>query len=536
MGATVTPAPLGPAHEESSSAFFERFTKGGRNLFYKLTVIQQPERARACGSGQKSSADRRPVDPPPVVELRIFEGRTWEEAQQRDITFQYNANFFLFATLENARVMAHGRIQTPAANQTPVLTGMPVSGMAYLDRPVEAGYFLFPDLSVRHEGRYRLVFNLYEDTKEDRDKDAEPMETKPAQPGLPTTNGSFDFRMEIKSADFTVFSAKKFPGLKSSTPLSQLVADQGCRVRIRRDVRMRRREKKDGDYDNVQDEYARRGRTETPEAKDFRSRSMSGSVERTPYSADLPRRPSGAEYPSEYPPSFPSQVASAGGHLQFLGPMSNPQYPPQPPSIPQSPSYQASQASPTYPHQGGYMAPSQPPYGHMEQAAPQPYTLANPAPQREPAPYTRPSEESVRRQSAPMRPLHSEYADFNPIAPAVPTPKVTLPPINIPKTPTPSTTPTVPTPSRMMPPLISPNGKAFPNMLHNSGNAPSGPSLTTTPVTGTKRTRDESFNYENEPSRYHNGAREDPSVANEEEPMEYSRADGRRMVVENFLG
>jgi Velvet factor len=30
-----------------------RVTKEGRKLTYKLTVIQQPERARACGSGAK---------------------------------------------------------------------------------------------------------------------------------------------------------------------------------------------------------------------------------------------------------------------------------------------------------------------------------------------------------------------------------------------------------------------------------------------------------------------------------------------------
>ena len=110
-----------------------------------------------------ASADRRPVDPPPVVELRIFDGPSPDNA--KDVTFLYNANFFLFATLEHARVMAHGRVQTPAANTPPVLTGMPVSGMAYLDRPQEAGYFLFPDLSVRHEGRYRLTFNLYDQAK-----------------------------------------------------------------------------------------------------------------------------------------------------------------------------------------------------------------------------------------------------------------------------------------------------------------------------------------------------------------------------------
>lgn len=99
-----------------------------------------------------ATTDRRPVDPPPVCSLRIFEGDSIESGT--DITFSHNANLFLFCQLETARPVAHGRVNTPAATLPPVLTGSPVSGMAYLDRPEAAGYFLFPDVSVRHEGRY----------------------------------------------------------------------------------------------------------------------------------------------------------------------------------------------------------------------------------------------------------------------------------------------------------------------------------------------------------------------------------------------
>ena len=51
-------------------------------------------------------------------------------------------------------------------------------------------------------------------------------------------------RMDVVSIPFQVYSAKKFPGLNQSTELSVLVADQGCRVRIRRDVRQRKRQQK----------------------------------------------------------------------------------------------------------------------------------------------------------------------------------------------------------------------------------------------------------------------------------------------------
>lgn len=47
------PPHAGPSREELQPALLDRVTKSGRRLWYKLTVIQQPERARACGSGPK---------------------------------------------------------------------------------------------------------------------------------------------------------------------------------------------------------------------------------------------------------------------------------------------------------------------------------------------------------------------------------------------------------------------------------------------------------------------------------------------------
>ncbi|KAI1362513.1 velvet factor-domain-containing protein [Xylaria arbuscula] len=291
-----------------------RITKDGRHLWYQLEVLQQPERARACGSGPKSSADRRPVDPPPVVILRVLEGENFEGA--RDITFDYNVDFFCYASLEHARPMAHGRVQTPAATSPPVLTGFPVSGCCYLDRPDPAGYFLFPDLSVRHEGRYRLVFSLYELIKNDGDLDRDAPEPEAGSHQLPT---DACHRMDLRSADFTVFSAKKFPGLTESTTLSRTVAEQGCRVRIRRDVRMRRRDtntKPSGgeEYNNnAEEEYAKRRGTQTPEG--YRARSMSNSsMDR---SAFPDRRPSNVEYATAPPPPTYQGAKSSGAMLNF---------------------------------------------------------------------------------------------------------------------------------------------------------------------------------------------------------------------------
>ncbi|POS86141.1 hypothetical protein EPUL_003693, partial [Erysiphe pulchra] len=257
-----------------------RVTKGGRKLLYVLSVIQQPERARACGSGAKSSSDRRPVDPPPVVELKIYNE---DGSKSEDITFAYEANFFLYASLESARPTSRGgktQQTPPASTPAPILTGMPVSGTAYLDRPSEAGYFIFPDLSVRHEGQYILNFNLYEESKNDLDQD---FDQKPMTPQEPTsTDSSYDWRLEVKSIPFTVYSAKKFPGLSESTDLSKIVAEQGCRVRIRRDVRMRRRDQKSDEY-SAQGEYVRCQEEEAFRER-TRSESLSGSSDSSRFS------------------------------------------------------------------------------------------------------------------------------------------------------------------------------------------------------------------------------------------------------------
>ncbi|TGO43085.1 hypothetical protein BHYA_0003g00390 [Botrytis hyacinthi] len=357
-------ASIGP---KSMPEIITRTTKGGRKLKYTLTVIQQPERARACGSGAKSSADRRPVDPPPVVQLRIYDET--DPRQEKEITFHYNANFFLFATLEVARNIAQGRVQT-SAPQAPVLTGMPVSGMAYLDRPNEAGYFIFPDLSVRHEGQYKLSFNLYEETKEEKDTDIEPSNDpsmRKMSSAAAAAESSFDWRMELKSDQFTVYSAKKFPGLSESTDLSRTVAEQGCRVRIRRDVRMRRRDTKPGgDFGEKEDEY-QQGRATSPPfdyaIQAARQRALSASVHEDPQQ----RRGSGETSPYHSPvvttpfrtpsisPSTPNSALPVGAQLGWIpngpgyaaAPSIQPPHPPPPP-----PSSYPQPVPATHPNQG----------------------------------------------------------------------------------------------------------------------------------------------------------------------------------------
>lgn len=297
------------------------------------------------------------------MELRIFESEPGEGQPQTDITFAYNANFFLYATLDTARPMAHGRMAGPPS--CPVLTGVPVAGVAYLDRPSQAGYFIFPDLSVRHEGRYRLNFHLYEEIKEPKDADKDSTTPLPNQitrsggkPGSPQAH--LHFRLEVKSVPFTVYSAKKFPGLATSTSLSRVIAEQGCRVRIRRDVRMRRRgDKRDEEYDYDEERnggvYARSSdRYSTPDryvaqtVERPRSNSNTSTMESPyPFGPEIQRRPSAPDYAFQCPPPPyqrpmpPAQMShtntpSYQSHLSFGSTPSHypaPHMPPTPPPV-----------------------------------------------------------------------------------------------------------------------------------------------------------------------------------------------------------
>ena len=303
------------------------------------------------------------MDPPPIVELRVYEG---EGPGRTEITFGYNANFFLFATLENARAIAPGR--TPAtAPSFPVLTGTPVAGMAYLDRPSPAGYFIFPDLSVRHEGKYRLSFALYEELKDAKDMDPDDRSSLASHPQA-GIDAHVSHRLEVKSLPFTVFSAKKFPGLSESTALSRMVAEQGCRVRIRRDVRMRRRENKTSkewdDYDE-ENAYDQTRRTATPDA--YGQQPVMPNPQKGMDNGDRPRSVSNASNASFAPPRRPSMDEMAqsyqanNGYQQMAPPPST--------GYSQMPSYGSSQGQ--YQNQfappppAPVMQPPQAPYSHQ---------------------------------------------------------------------------------------------------------------------------------------------------------------------------
>lgn len=80
------------------------------------------------------------------------------------------------------------------------------------------GAFVFPDLSVRHEGLYRLLFHVYE-----------------------VLEGEVILRGVCISNTFRVYAAKEFPGMADSTPFTELLKNHGLRVRVGKSSHSKRR-------------------------------------------------------------------------------------------------------------------------------------------------------------------------------------------------------------------------------------------------------------------------------------------------------
>ncbi|KAI9674459.1 MAG: Velvet complex subunit ryp3 [Caeruleum heppii] len=91
-------------------------------------------------------------------------------------------------------------------------------------------WFILQDLSVRTEGTFRLKMNFVNVGDSSSEK---PNQSSTSGSGLNT--GSAPVLASTFSDVFQVFSAKKFPGVIESTPLSKCFATQGIKIPIRKD-------------------------------------------------------------------------------------------------------------------------------------------------------------------------------------------------------------------------------------------------------------------------------------------------------------
>ncbi|KAE8352433.1 velvet factor-domain-containing protein [Aspergillus coremiiformis] len=170
---------------------------------FELIIRQQPLQARLALANEKK---RKPVDPPPIVQIRIQETGTHLAEH-----YLHSPYYFVYCSLHHATEDIP--VPMPPSN---ALAGTLVSSLHRLKDvdDYEGGFFIFGDLSLKVEGKYRLKFTLFE--KDDN-----------AVTRLTSTI----------SDQFKVSRPRSFPGMAESTFLSRLFADQGVKLKLRKESR-----------------------------------------------------------------------------------------------------------------------------------------------------------------------------------------------------------------------------------------------------------------------------------------------------------
>jgi len=173
----------------------------------RILIRQQPVQAKQSVVFDR---ERRPLEPPPIVQI-TFGQLTGQET----MTCLQSPYYFMTARLVTPdSTLDHLNL---CDEDDEVLTGSVVSSLHRLKDidNQDAGFFVFGDLAIKIAGVYRIHFSLFE-----------------------MSNGQVITRDTIATEPFTVYSPKQFPGPLESTFLSRTFADQGVRMRIRKEHRM----------------------------------------------------------------------------------------------------------------------------------------------------------------------------------------------------------------------------------------------------------------------------------------------------------
>lgn len=263
---------------------------------YQLVIRQQPKQARLCSSKER---DRRPVDPPPIIQLKV--DGYGDEAQN----FLQSPYYFMCANL------VHPTDNSESFTiSSRYLAGTVVSSLHKLKDidNNDGGFFVFGDISVRAEGRYRLRFSLFEIVRDE----------------------VVHIQSTISDV-FTVYSSKTFPGMSESTFLSRSFSDQGVRIRIRKEhrIQMKRPQSNNRQSDTAEGEDDNMNDDGIGEFSIKRKRSLSNPMQLLSISTPTHANPSmdmmDAAPSTYYPPyasshpRFPSR--QRGGALSYPPPL-----------------------------------------------------------------------------------------------------------------------------------------------------------------------------------------------------------------------
>ncbi|CAF9943409.1 MAG: hypothetical protein ALECFALPRED_000302 [Alectoria fallacina] len=229
----------GSMHFPKPAPVFEASSRpGDMTDRYILTLRQQPIAARACGFGER---DRRVIDPPPIVQLSLKDFNPKSSADIAELRWPFNiVHCALLSVLPQPSTYPPTSDVTavPDPNQSnrvsrrlmgtlvasPFVGNDPEAPQSSDDNARLGCFFVFPDLSCRQNGHYRLRFTLM----------------KVSMPNS-TEDGQGSIAGSIDSDVFEVFSAKDFPGMRASTALTKELKRQGATVSVKKGKGQRKR-------------------------------------------------------------------------------------------------------------------------------------------------------------------------------------------------------------------------------------------------------------------------------------------------------
>ncbi|KAI9356637.1 velvet factor-domain-containing protein [Pilaira anomala] len=171
------------------------------NRNYNVILRQQPERAKISVRNER---DKRSIEPPPILQMKWI--NCTEEEEKKSLQSP-----FYFVVVNIVRADSTNDI----LSSQEYLSGSTVSSLHRLRDMdnTDGGFFVFGDLAVKKEGRFKLQFSLFELIDE-----------------------NIENRKTVYSNEFTVYTAKLYPGPIESTFLSRTFSDQGVKMRIRKNT------------------------------------------------------------------------------------------------------------------------------------------------------------------------------------------------------------------------------------------------------------------------------------------------------------
>ncbi|KAK0657183.1 velvet factor-domain-containing protein [Cercophora newfieldiana] len=113
-------APLSADQQKQQALNLEPYSRDDENGWvYKLVVVQQPQRARMCGFGDK---DRRPITPPPCVRLMVIDKKTGKEVNCNEIEhtmYVLNVDLWSEDALREVNLVRHTTATPSISSTTP---------------------------------------------------------------------------------------------------------------------------------------------------------------------------------------------------------------------------------------------------------------------------------------------------------------------------------------------------------------------------------------------------------------------------------